>query len=57
MRTAYRNLFDTAGPLSERIDAVAAGAGDSKPVSALLDFIRGSSKRGLLYPRRRDGAG
>ena len=56
LRTAYGQLFDGPGCLSQRIDAVAAGAADSGPVMELLEFIRGPSKRGLLHPRRRDGA-
>ncbi len=56
LRTAYQLLFEgETGTFAERLDQVAVRFPDVAPVKDVLEFIRGSSSRGLCQPKAENG--
>jgi len=51
LRRAYRRLFHASDPLVLRLAALAESAGHRPTVAALVAFV-GSTKRGIVAPRR-----
>lgn len=54
LRQAYKMLFDGAGTLKERVDAVAAAFPDSKTVARVVAFIRADTSRPIAVPKNVD---
>lgn len=55
LRAAYKHLFDGAGVLDERIEAVGEAHPENDVVREVLDFIRADSSRGLTQPKPENG--
>lgn len=53
VRAAYRMLFLTSGPLSERIDKAAAEFSHCEAVAEIIAFLRASRTRPLCQPRHK----
>ncbi|WP_029030873.1 acyl-ACP--UDP-N-acetylglucosamine O-acyltransferase [Salinarimonas rosea] len=50
LRHAYRALFEGAGTLAERVDAVEAQYGATPQVREILDFVRSAGRRSIMTP-------
>ncbi len=50
LRKAFRCLFDSEGPIGERIDAVSAEYGADPTVRRIVEFMGAESDRGLCLP-------
>ena len=51
LRRAYKALFDGAGTLQERVDAVAKAESGEAAVMEIVNFIRADSSRSICQPR------
>jgi len=56
LRTAYRLLFAQEGTMAERLEDVASIYAASKPVMALVEFIRSDSARSICLPKQEHAA-
>jgi len=56
LRTAYRLLFAQEGTMAERLEDVASLYAGSKPVMALVEFIRSDSARSICLPKQEHAA-
>lgn len=55
LRAAFKGLFDGAGVLDDRIDAVGNAHPNNQVVREVIDFIRADSPRGLTRPKPENG--
>lgn len=55
LRAAYRDLFEGAGTLEERLEKVTEQFAGNVVVQQVTAFIRGESKRGLVIPKSENG--
>lgn len=52
LRAAFREIFETAGDLSEKVEKAAAAHAGSALVGEVVAFLRAESKRSFVTPRR-----